>query len=106
MKRIVGLICTAGLLALAGCGGSSSGNDVGSGECSVGGQNATIKATMQEWYLFDDQLRDSDPLAFDDIKVFVDDMVADVIATDDCMHKTWNLLIYRSIFVVGDALYK
>ena len=82
MKRIVGLICAVGLLALAGCGGSSSGNAVGSGECSVGGQNATIKATMQEWYLFDDQLRDSDPLAFDDINVFLDDMVADVIPTD------------------------
>jgi len=82
MKRIVGLICTVGLLALAGCGGGSSGSAVGSGECSVGGQNATIKATMQEWYLFDDQLRDSDPLAFDDINVFLDDMVADVIPTD------------------------
>ncbi len=82
MKRIVGLICTVGLLALAGCDGGSSGNAVGSGECSVGGQNATIKATMQVWYLFDDQLRDSDPLAFDDIHVFLDDLVADVIPTD------------------------
>lgn len=82
MKRIAGLVFAVGLLALAGCGGSSSGNAVGSGECSVGGQNATIKATLQEWYLFDDQLRDSDPTAFDDIHVFLDDMVADVIPAD------------------------
>jgi carboxyl-terminal processing protease len=82
MKRIVGLICTLGLLALAGCDGGSSDFDVGSGECSVGGQNATIKATMQEWYLFYDQLRDSDPAAFDDIDVFLDDLVAQVIPTD------------------------
>lgn len=81
MKRLHGLICSVALLALAGCGGSSS-SDVGSGECSVGGQNATIKATMQDWYLFYDQLRDSDPASFSDISQFLDDMVADVIPTD------------------------
>ena len=82
MKRIASLVFTVGLLALAGCDNGGSDFEVGSGECSVGGQNATIKATMQEWYLFDDQLRDSDPTAFNDIHIFLDDLVADVIPAD------------------------
>ncbi|MCJ7556775.1 MAG: S41 family peptidase [Gammaproteobacteria bacterium] len=82
MKRIYSLIASCALLVLAGCDFGGSSTAVGSGDCSVTGQNATIKATMQTWYLFDDQLRDSDPLAFDDIDLFLDDIVADVIPAD------------------------
>jgi len=83
MKRFLGLIVACALSTLAGCdnnGGFVS--DVGGGDCSVAGQNATIKATMQDWYLFYPQLRNSDPAAFVDIQTFLDDLVADVIPED------------------------
>ena len=82
MKRIHSLICACALLVLAGCDGGGSSTAVGTGDCSVTGQNATIKATMQDWYLFYPQLRNSDPAAFDDIQLFLDDLVASVIPTD------------------------
>ena len=83
MKRFLGLIVACALSTLAGCdnnGGFVS--DVGGGDCSVAGQNATIKAAMQDWYLFYPQLRNSDPAAFADIRTFLADLVADVIPTD------------------------
>lgn len=83
MKRLLSGFCAASLVALVGCGGGGgSGIDVGGGECSVTDQNGTIKATMDKWYLFYDQLRDSDPAAFGDIHDFLDDLVADVIPVD------------------------
>jgi len=82
MKRIYSLICSCALLVLAGCDGGSDSTMVGTGDCSVAGQNATIKATMQDWYLFYPQLQNSDPAAFADIQTFLDDLVANVIPVD------------------------
>ena len=82
MKRVYSLIWACSLLVLAGCDGGGSSTAVGTGDCSVTGQNATIKATMQDWYLFYPQLRNSDPAAFADIKSFLADMVSEVIPAD------------------------
>jgi carboxyl-terminal processing protease len=81
MKRLLVALGASAVFLLAGCGGSSS-NSVGTGDCSVAGQNATIKATLQDWYLFYPQLKNSDPAAFTDIKSFLADMVSEVIPAD------------------------
>jgi carboxyl-terminal processing protease len=90
MKRISSLIFACALLVLAGCDNGGSSTAVGNGDCTVSGQNATIKATMQEWYLFYPQLQNSDPAAFDDIQLFLDDLVAAVIPEDRFSY-VWSL---------------
>jgi carboxyl-terminal processing protease len=82
MKRVLIAIGVSALLVLTGCGGGGSSSSVGNGDCSVAGQNATIKATLQDWYLFYPQLKNSDPAAFTDIQSFLADIVSEVIPAD------------------------
>lgn len=71
------------MVALVLIGGCDNGDDAPAAvTCTVAEQNAIIKSVMQEWYLFDDQLRNSDPAAFPDSQEFLKDLVADVVPAD------------------------
>jgi C-terminal processing protease CtpA/Prc len=80
MRAIVIAAILGTLVLIGGCDNGSDAID--GGTCSAADQNSAIKVTMQEWYLFNDQLRDSNPAAFADPKLFLADMVADVIPSD------------------------
>lgn len=80
MRALVYAAVLAALVLSGGCDGGNS--QVNGGSCNAFDQNVAIKLAMQEWYLFNDQLRDSNPAAFADPKLFLADMVADVVPPD------------------------
>lgn len=50
-------------LALSACGGSGGSNDSG-GDCSIPAQNQAVYSTMQQWYLWYQELPVVDPASF------------------------------------------